>query len=419
MIADLPAELAVVGAAALGNPVGLMMLEDQDFTDPRCRTTATVLRAMIRDRRVLDPVQLASELQRRGLMRGNLSHGFIANLASPDVTPSASAAGFYAEAVRTATRMRLTALAAERLVRATGAEGASDDLAELIAHHAAELGQLPPPLDGAVPEDPQTIADVLGMEFIHDWLIPGLMGRGERAVVVSGEGSGKSVLITQFAIAIAAGCHPFTGERRGEPKRVLLIDTENGLQQTQRRYQWVGERFVHAVPGWAHNIHAHIRTEGLDLAKKDRGWLMKVAADCSPDLIIVGPAYKLMAGDPQRDSDVLGLLSALDEARTAHNAAVLVETHAPHGSDAAGSRIVRPYGSSVWLRWPEIGLGLKRGPADQGASYVTEFQVDHWRGQREERDWPELLERGVQNQMPWSPVDSGYWETARRKAAGL
>ncbi|MDV3166612.1 MAG: AAA family ATPase ['Waltheria sp.' little leaf phytoplasma] len=359
---------------------------------------------------------LFAELERRGAFTNGLSRAYTLGLADPENTPLVASASFYAEAVRTSTRLRLAHAVGERLSRAAAHDQAADDLTQIIANTATDLGHIPPPLDGAAAEKPATIADLFKVDLgENNWLVPGLIEHGERVVIVAAEGGGKSVLSTQWAIAIAGGVHPFTGQKVGDPKRVLLIDTENGPRQTQRRYEWVGKRFKNAEPGWAHRIQHHIRTEGLDLAKRDRAWLMKVAADCSPDLIIVGPAYKIMAGDPQRDSDVLALLSALDEVRVRHNAALFIETHTGHAKDGAGNRIVRPYGSSVWLRWPEVGIGMTRGPGDMGDKHVTEFAIGHWRGQREERDWPELIERGTPGQLPWNPVGTDYWTKATRK----
>lgn len=416
MNADVPGEIAVIGAALLGNPSGVLELEDQDFTDHRTKTLAVVVRDLARANRKIDPIVINAELQARGMLsvRG-MDSAWVSSLAAPENTPWLTSAHWYAKSVRTQTRMRLTQAAAQRLSRAAGAEGASDDLAELVATHTKMLENLPPELDDAHPDEPATIADLLKMEMTYDWLIPGLIERGERVVLVASEGGGKSVLTTQWAIALAGGLHPFTGERVCDPKRVLLIDAENGMRQTQRRYDWVGRRFPKAVPGWANRIQHHIRTEGLDLPGRDHGWFTRAAAACSPDLIIVGPAYKVMRGDPQRDNDVMALINVLDEVRKRHNAAVMVETHTGHGKDSAGARVIRPYGSSVWLRWPEIGIGLTRSEGDTGGKYANEYAVNHWRGAREERDWPEKIEKGLDNQIPWRPVENDYWSNIVRR----
>ncbi len=69
---------------------------------------------------------------------------------------------------------------------------------------------------------------------------------------------------------------------------------------------------------------------------------------------------------------------------------VMIEAHSPHASNG-GKRPIRPYGASLWLRWPEFGIYLS-----------PEGQLQHWRGQRDERDWPAALKRG--GLLPWTVV---------------
>ena len=43
-----------------------------------------------------------------------------------------------------------------------------------------------------------------------DWVVPGLLERGDRLILTGAEGLGKSVLMRQLAVCAAAGVHPFT-----------------------------------------------------------------------------------------------------------------------------------------------------------------------------------------------------------------
>ena len=45
-----------------------------------------------------------------------------------------------------------------------------------------------------------------------DWVIPGLLERGDRLIWTGFEGLGKSVVVRQLAVCAAAGVHPFTRE---------------------------------------------------------------------------------------------------------------------------------------------------------------------------------------------------------------
>jgi hypothetical protein len=61
---------------------------------------------------------------------------------------------------------------------------------------------------------------------------------------------------------------------------------------------------------------------------------------------------------------------------------------------------MRPEGSSLWLRWPELGLNLK---AKRGSDAVS---IGLWRRHRLLNDWPAELVRG--RTWPWE----GRWENA-------
>ncbi|HEX7277249.1 MAG TPA: DnaB-like helicase N-terminal domain-containing protein, partial [Acidimicrobiales bacterium] len=67
------------------------------------------------------------------------------------------------------------------------------------------------------------VATFCAGEDSYDWLVPGLIERGERLLIVAGEGEGKTVLMRQLAVCGAYGIHPF-GNRLVDPIRVLLLD---------------------------------------------------------------------------------------------------------------------------------------------------------------------------------------------------
>ena len=93
----------------------------------------------------------------------------------------------------------------------------------------------------------------------------------------------------------------------------------------------------------------------------------------------------------------------LDRCRAAANCALILEAHAGHTTSADGMRHVRPTGSSLWLRWPEFGYGLRAG-ADFDP-HTRQVQFVPWRGDRSERDWPKSLRAG--GDWPWVRDDLG------------
>jgi replicative DNA helicase len=114
-----------------------------------------------------------------------------------------------------------------------------------------------------------------------------------------------------------------------------------------------------------------------------------------PDLLMVGPIYKMVPGSLNDEDVTARLLGALDEFRE-RGVTLLIEGHAGHGKDDKGDREFRPRGSSMMLGWPEFGLGLK-------SLSETEAELVKWRGSREERPWPRFIRHGGSGELPWVP----------------
>jgi hypothetical protein len=220
----------------------------------------------------------------------------------------------------------------------------------------------------------------------YDWLIPGLLERGDRTIVTGPEGGGKTTLLRQIAVTSAAGLHPFT-EDAIDPIRVLYVDLENSRRQTAREFAPLV--FTAGTTLAGNMLIPLIRPEGLDLlTRADCQWLAERIEANQPDLLIIGPLYKLALGDPVSEEVARHVAFVLDALRKTYRVAMLIEAHQPHKSNGS-VRPERPYGASLWMRWPEFGLAL--GP--------NGF-IHHWRGPRDERDWPTVLRRG--GTWPWT-----------------
>jgi 5S rRNA maturation endonuclease (ribonuclease M5) len=234
------------------------------------------------------------------------------------------------------------------------------------------------------------------------WVVPDLLERGDRLIWTGFEGLGKSMFVRQLAVCTAAGIHPFTF-RPMDPQFVLLIDCENSSRQSRRRFRPLGEASIAAnrrVPeGALRLIH---RPEGIDLTRDDdAAWLLERVTAHQPDLLIIGPFYRLHAANINEETAARRTVSVLDAARTKVDCALVVEAHAGHGGpgESGKHRSVRPLGSSLLLRWPEFGYGIAPGCEPDSENNVREVEVRPWRGDRDERKWPKRLVWG--SPWPW------------------
>lgn len=226
----------------------------------------------------------------------------------------------------------------------------------------------------------------------YDWVIPGLLERQERVIVVAAEGVGKTMLARQIALCAAAGLHPFTLSKM-PPIRTLTIDLENPariIRRTSRDIMAAAKRFGHVK-----NVTADIliKPAGLDLLKaSDRAVVEQAIEETKPDLLLMGPLYKSFVDPGGRTSESVAIEVAkyLDSLRDYYGCAMWLEHHAPLGS-SMGSRELRPFGSAVWSRWPEFGLSLTPDPTST-EGYV--YNVSHFRGARDRRKFPTKMRRG-------------------------
>jgi replicative DNA helicase len=419
---DMQTERALLGAM-LSAPKDVeqifLAVPTAAFWSPQARAVAGIIRDMVIKHMPVDPITVLAAVEDLGLL-SKIPGPYLIDLhGSFFHVPNADQ---YADRVTELYGRRRLAEACERELQSLDREWESGEptpTADAIGRIQATLKELTTYASSASTVEPHTLVDLLSSFEEYDWLVPGLIERGDRLMLTGDEGLGKSEFIAQVSCCTAAGIHPFRGEPildGNSEMRVSIVDCENSQRQSRRRYRrMVGvvdaQRDVAQLPpvDWGKRMFVEFRTGGMDLLKgTDAAWLERYVGNTAPDILVIGPLYKLTGGANMNDETVAGeVLRVIDGIRERHGCAIITEAHAGQGKNLDGQRYMRPRGSAVLLGWPEFGMGLRR--ATDPSADPNSADVISWRGQREERDWPQGLVRGHSGMLPWRP-NAEYWD---------
>jgi replicative DNA helicase len=411
---DLVAEQALLKIALHGDPMALQLcatLTDAWWSHKHA-LLAGVLSKMHLDGMRVDLVSVLGQVTARGLVTkldGNYLHSVYSGPGEHD------GVAWYADRLRELLGRRRLKNAAVRMGQRldSGWERGDDlDVRTAIAEMRAACDEAEVTSAPAGDVGPQSMAEFLDGPDEFDWIVPGLLERCERVFITGGEGMGKTVLTSQLGMCMAGSVHPFSGAVLGGGDRgirVTVVDCENSAVQSRRRFRRIISQVDRIRTGagldradWKGLVSIDIRPEGINLLKAHHvAWLENVIAATAPDLLALGPLYKIFEADPSDETAAREVTAVLDGLRMRHGFALLTEAHPGKSLNGGGDRKMEPIGSSLWQRWPENGFGIRRakGARERRAELMD---VVSWRGSREERQWPEQLMHGAV--LPWVPA---------------
>lgn len=390
-------EQAVIGDMVLLPeiiPDVVAVLSASDFRNRTCAAAFDAITDAWKSGRTLDGTVLRAELHAAGRP--------VTDQWLADVLTAGS--GAWAEHARIVIDYRLRRDGLVALHEATQELRTPTDPSEVLARLCSRVDRIDAPAGrppaGCLPLEDHLAAD---SEVADEWVIPGLLRRGWRVIVVAGEGGGKSILLRQFAVAASQGIHPLGFTPIGHDCRVLLVDLENPVGLLRRSLRDLRKRVPDYVPG---NVMVWSEPRGIDITSRQGHRKLEAAVQAAaPSLVLIGPTYKLYRrhGRQTDEEAVADVQAALDDLRGRYEFALMLEHHAPHGY--GGTRDMRPVGTSLWLRWPELGFGLV--PEHKNRPYPVD--VVRWRADRDaENAWPGKLDKGSSGTWPWV----GVWEDA-------
>lgn len=357
-----------------------------DLADMHARRVYSAILALWR--RGIEPNAhtVADELQATDKLEG-LPSGYLTTLMAD--APVAAVDSYVRVILDAALRRRL-GLVGKTITSIAG--DSSTEVGEALDQAKELVGTLRVP--SSAPSEEVDLPAFCEGEDRFDWLIPLLIERGDRVLVVAAEAAGKSFLLRQIAVCSAFGIHPFTG-RVGKPMRVLMMDFENPVSLVRRKVRPIYHKARKVAPLADPKMMGVVcKPGGIDVTRpSDAAWLSSQLTHAKPDLVVAGPLYKMFSADDKWEQGARTVTTILDDLRTRLGFALVLETHAPQSF--GGHRHLRPIGSSLWLRWPEFCLSFAPTEADANVVQVTVAKG------RDERHWPPFLQRG--GDWPWSP----------------
>ncbi len=418
---DLMAEQALLGAMIIAPSrvtETFMSLPAEAYYTGRHQALASVIQDMVAKRIPVDPVTVMQQCTDLGIL-GKIGGGpYLHSLM--EAAPSSINADYWAEWLSELYgRRQLWEILQRESQRldALAESGERTGVADAVTRLRATMDDVVAYAAGSRSEVITSMHDFLDQISTWDWIVPGLFERRDRLVITGDEGGGKTMLMAQIACAMAGGLHPFSAAPlEGDPEiKVAIIDCENSAGQSRRRFREMVRRVnnlraTFQLPSidWTKRMSIEFRTDGMDLmAAHDVAWLERYVAATTPDVLVIGPLYKLHNEDMNDERAARKMVGVLDSIRARHDCMILTEAHAGHAKREDGQRNMRPRGSALFLGWPEFGFGL-RGKAAQDPNQQGCAELVPWRGQRERRAFPEELCWGHSSTLPWRPTQDYY-----------
>jgi AAA domain/DnaB-like helicase N terminal domain len=381
------AEELVIGGCLLNEdavPFAANHLVPEDFHSVKL---AEVFRAIVQTKKSGDPVEVFSIWSRcqangvKGLAITEL-HEWVGNVGA------SVSVDYYAREVKEQSTRRKLNLAGMRYQQSVTdpsippAKAVSDMVEELQAIRDQSTNET---------VRAKSLGEILDMPEVEaDWVIPNLFEKGDRMIITGYEGLGKTTWIRQMGICMAAGINPVTLDHI-DPVRVLVVDAENSETQWRREtHAMAAVAAKHGTVSPRDNLFLHC-SKRMDIRRdKDLGLVHRLVDENKPEVLFIGPIYRLSPNGIKNDEEAAPIIAALDTLRD-RGLVLVMEAHAPKGGP--DGRNLAPRGSAALMGWPEFGFGL--APTETGAD------VTRWRGDRDRnRDWPETLHRG--GPLPWT-----------------
>ena len=249
----------------------------------------------------------------------------------------------------------------------------------LAAHTADEIkhrlgGELPGTLDGIYGAD--TFVDVTE-DFYNeippkDWMIEGIITRGECAMISSAAKAGKSYLMTQLAITAASGGE-WLGRFKCKKVSVLYLCGENEINDARRRFKQLFTEMGINPAGTCKKIGMYCVDGMVHSVQEIQSALINEINRVGYELIILDPLYCFYEGS-ELDEEVakLFVMAIKEICRKTKTSVICVHHHSKGASTKYSNAGERSSGSGVFPRAFSTNLSLTAIPKAERLAELPE-----------------------------------------------
>lgn len=184
----------------------------------------------------------------------------------------------------------------------------------------------------------------------YDWLVDGLICKGDVCLMIGPPNVGKSWFAMSLAVGVAEGWKDWLGLKLRAPGKVLVIDEENPVDVVYHRLRKLG---------LSHDGSSNIRYLHRQGIRMDRhpDWILEEALNWNPDLIVMDSLTRIHTKDENNAGEVASLFNDGINPLARETGATVLLLHHTNKTDTTNS------------------YTKLRGSSDIGASVDTGLEV--------------------------------------------
>lgn len=200
----------------------------------------------------------------------------------------------------------------------------------------------------------QNISEIWGKRpALAPELIPGILRKGRKMMIVGASKTGKSMLLSELAIAIAEGSK-WLGRLCARGK-VLYVNLEIPKDTFWNRILDIYEHLK--LPASDNLTVWNLRGYATQMDKLTPK-LVRRARKLQPDVVIIDPIYKVLTGDENSAEQMARFCNEFDKVCTQLNASTIYCHHHSKGAQGGKNSMDRASGSGVFARDADALLDL-------------------------------------------------------------